>query len=210
MDLDNTLIDRAAGFDRWAADFVSERALPSQSLPVLHGLDDDGRTGRSVFFERLVEALDLPDAPDELVRRYHDEFPRYIPPPEEGLIRALAAVRESGWAICIVTNGGPWQARKIEATGLHDVVDASCISGVIGHSKPNPLILSAAAALVRRQVSPDDWMVGDRADADMLCAHRAGVHGAWIHRGRTWEDPAFAPDLQVDSAGEAVAAIVSP
>ncbi len=65
---------------------------------------------------------------------------------EDASIDALRALRNGGWRIRVVSNGvTAHQARKLEITGVADVVDAVCISEEVGARKPDRRIFEEAA-----------------------------------------------------------------
>jgi putative hydrolase of the HAD superfamily len=144
------------------------------------------------------------------VRKYRSDFPRFIPPPTDETLLALQHARTAGFAICIVTNGGrDMQERKI-ASRLFEAVDGWVISEVIGVRKPDPRILVAAADRVRRQLTAEAWLIGDRAETDIWCAVQAGIRSAWITRGQLWDDRIpYLPTIQAASFGPAVERILA-
>ena len=99
VDLDNTLIDRAGAFGRWAQEFVSE-SLASM-IGKRFGLDGS-------------EAGILAELRAGLVREIV---------PDPAVTRALRDARSSGWAPFVITNGDvEGQERKLRHTGLdHEV-----------------------------------------------------------------------------------------
>lgn len=111
-------------------------------------------------------------------------FEAYVPatlPLLPGVAELLQALRVAGVALGIVTNGTPGRQRaKIAALGL--AMDAVvCADEVVPKPDPAPFRVAAAALGV-----PADQvlMVGDRPDADVAGAHRAGMRAVRVRFGR--------------------------
>jgi FMN phosphatase YigB (HAD superfamily) len=101
------------------------------------------------------------------------------------------------------------QERKVTAP-LAAVVDGCVISETLGVRKPDPAILVAAAKSVERALTPDAWMIGDRAEVDIWCAARARIRSAWISRGARWDDRlAYRPTIQSSSTAAALERILA-
>jgi putative hydrolase of the HAD superfamily len=203
IDLDDSLVDRRAGFGVWAERFCAEHGL-GDAAGWLREIDADGYAPREEFLARIVERFTLEAPVDELLARYRDEYPRCIPPPSAAAFELLAELRARGWKIGVVTNGAHSQGAKLAHTGLAKAVDACCISGVEGFRKPDPRIFRLAAE--RCGASLDGaWMAGDNPHADIGGAHALGLHTIWFRLGRTWAERGFEPTLAVDSLEEALA-----
>ena len=81
-------------------------------------------------------------------------------------------------------------------------MDACCISGAIGIRKPDRRIFQIAAERCDTALS-NAWMIGD-GEADIVGAHRAGIHSIWLHRGRTWLRDDLRPHRTVSTLAEAL------
>ena len=42
------------------------------------------------------------------------------------------------------------------------------------------------------------WLVGDSPEADIGGANALGLPSVWLHRGRRWSDPRYAPTRTAD------------
>lgn len=208
IDLDNTLIDRAAAFRRWAAAFAAARELPPGEADWLADADLDGLAGRDRLAARISDRYDLADGgavvADELRRGLveHIELDPAVP-------AALDAARAAGWITIVVTNGTvAQQEHKLASTGLAGHVTGWVISEGAGVEKPDPAIFALAA---RRAGMPlaGAWMIGDSAAADIGGARQAGLRSVWLRRGRTWTERAFTPTLTAESFPEAIAAVLA-
>ena len=229
VDLDNTLIDRAGAFDRWARGFASERGLAS-SLGVASSLgfasergvaaagggggaadaewlvaaDRDGLESRERLAAMIGERFGL-DARGEagLLAELRGGLVRQLVP-DAAVTRALRDARAAGWVPFVVTNGTvAQQERKLRRAGLDRDVAGWVISEGTGLRKPDPAIFQLAAA---RAGQPLDgaWMIGDSAEADISGARNAGLPGIWLHRGRAWPLATCQPAHVADSFPHAV------
>jgi putative hydrolase of the HAD superfamily len=205
FDLDNTLVDRAATYRRWAERFAIDRGLGPDAVDWLCDADEDGFARRRDVFTDARRHFGLAETADELVAAYwNDYFAFYEPDPATN--SALMRLRSSGWRIGIVTNGPSTQHEKIGRADLLPLVDACCVSEEIGASKPDRRIFDEAFA---RCGHCDDearpgWMVGDAPVHDIGGGRDAGLRTIWMTRGRHWEIAEYSPDFQVSSVAEAV------
>ncbi len=178
-------------------------------------LDRDGVLNRNIWYEDTGAW----EAPRSLA-----EFDLH-----EGVLPALALLRDAGFALFVVSN----QPNVVNGKGSADVLAAQdarlrealaeagvdlaeafyCthhpdFTGECPCRKPSPHFLEHAArshniALAR------SWMVGDRV-TDMQCGRGAGARTAWIHTGQEPDspDPALV-DLMGKSLAEVAAKIRS-
>ena len=144
-DLDDTLIDRAGAFRRWAADFAADHGIPDEGLAWMLDLDNDGHVHRPDYLAAVRERFRLPMTQARLESDYHRVYPEYVRPPAAETLAALRDLRAEGWRVGVVTNGAPSQEAKMRHAGLVDCLDGWAISDVVGVRKPNPAIFRAAA-----------------------------------------------------------------
>lgn len=196
FDLDNTLIDRAAAFRRWATRFCSQRALHDDAVERLIALDGDGYRRRADVFAEARDLFGLAEPVEDLLAAYRRDYVlSYVK--EDVVLGRLTQLRAAGWKIGIVTNGPATQTDKIAITGLADLVDACCVSEVVGAAKPDPVLFQTAARLAGCELR--GWMVGDNPEADIGGAHAVGLNTIWIARGRIWDRSDFAPTKTCES-----------
>jgi HAD superfamily hydrolase (TIGR01549 family) len=208
FDLDNTLVERDRFFAEWAEAFVSDRHLERvPTLAILREADEDGSAPRTLFFERVRASLMLAEPTDRLVDDYwRDQIARYRC--DEETIAGLQHLRQAGYRLGIATNGGARQLDKIRACGLKGLVDAICVSQMVGAAKPDPRIFQAVAEGCG--VSLDDaWVVGDRPETDIAGAVAIGARSVWITRGKVWVEADFTPTLTAHRVAEAMALLIS-
>jgi putative hydrolase of the HAD superfamily len=206
FDLDNTLVDRTAVFERWAHDFIAAHDLPPDAMGVLEQLDGDGVVWREVFFADVAARFALTTPVDELVAAYRADYVHYYGP-DPRVVAAIAELRGAGWTTGIVTNGPPTQIDKVALVGLADLFDAVVVSEIERVRKPDPAIFVLAATRTGAPIA-GGWMVGDHPENDIVGGHGAGLRTVWIHRGRTWDPALPAPDVVVADLPAAVAAIL--
>ena len=208
VDLDNTLIDRAGAFDRWAREFVSARGGGAADAQWLVTADRDGTESRQRLAAMIGERFGLDGRGEAgLLADLRGGLVRQIVP-DNAATRALRAARAAGWVPFVVTNGAvEQQERKLRHTGLDKEVAGWVISEGVGMRKPDPEIFRLAAA---RAGQPLDggWMIGDSAEADINGARNAGLPGIWLPRGRRWPLTAFEPSHTADSFPRAVGIVL--
>jgi putative hydrolase of the HAD superfamily len=197
-DLDNTLLDRAAGYRAWAAHYVASLGRDPDEVEWLVAIDGDGMRPREPIFEevRARWGLDTPVA--ELVRRYRSEYPAFLPAVDPEAARRLAGLRSRGWTVAIVSNGPPSQRVKVERCGLLPLVDVVVISDELGVSKPDRRIFEVAAREAGAAID-EAWLIGDNPEADMAAAVEMGIPGIWLRRGRSWTEPGWRPYATAES-----------
>jgi putative hydrolase of the HAD superfamily len=210
-DLDNTLIDRAGAFDRWAREFVSARAGSAADVQWLVAADRDGTESRERLAAMIGERFGLGlDGRGQagLLAELRGGLVRQIVP-DDAVTRALRAARAAGWVPFVVTNGTvEQQERKLRHTGLDKELAGWVISEGAGMRKPDPEIFRLAAAQAGQPLD-GAWMIGDSAEADISGARNAGLPGIWLHRGRRWPLTAFEPAHVADSFPRAVEIILA-
>jgi putative hydrolase of the HAD superfamily len=209
LDLDNTLIDRAAAFRRWAVAFAAAQGAPSAEADWLVEEDGDGFKPRERFAAEIREHFGLTgrQEDDVLAELRAGVVENIVLDP--GLPDALERARAAGWDRIVVTNGTvPQQERKLRHTGLVHQVDGCVISEGVGVRKPDPRIFRLAAE--RAGTSLDGaWMIGDSPEADIQGAVNAGISSVWLRRDRPWTITDFKPTLTKDSCVEAIGALIA-
>jgi len=208
LDLDNTLIDRAALFRGWAADFLERHRLDTRDVDWLVERDGDGLVAKDVFFDQVRARYGLHATTAALQADYYARYPAFTVPPSAATVEALATVRERRWRLGIVTNGPPMQDAVVDNAGLRTLVDTVCVSATVGLRKPDPAIFLLAA----EQCGADaggNWMIGDSPGHDIAGAFAAGMRAGWIARGRSWTAAGDRPTLIADDVPRAVTMLLA-
>lgn len=204
-DLDNTLIDRASAFGRWAKEFAGREGLGAGAADIIEDLDGDGFTPRREWAAAVLARFSLKGDVDVFVDQFFSEFCSSVRCADD-VLAALVRFRSNGWRIGIVTNGGPTQELKIRSAGLDQAVDTWCVSSIVGVAKPDPRIFALAAERCGMPLA-GGWMVGDTPEADIAGAAAVDLRTAWISRGRSWVHPEVQPDVTATAFCDALAAI---
>jgi len=98
----------------------------------------------------------------------------------KGIFEVLEAIRKEEYRIGMIANGDSAGIRSIiETTGLQDYFDVIVISEEVGTEKPYQRIFEVT--LAKLGVKPENAvMVGNKIDADILGANRAGMKSVWF------------------------------
>jgi len=209
VDLDNTLIDRAGAFGRWAREFASARGGSAADAQWLVAADRDGLEQRERLAAVISERFGLDNFGEAgLLAELRGGLVRQVIP-DGAVAGALRDARAAGWVPFVVTNGTvEQQERKLRHAGLDREVAGWVISEGAGIRKPDPGIFRLAAARAGQSLD-GAWMIGDSAEADIGGARSAGLPGVWLHRGRPWPLAAFRPDHAAGSFPSAVSIVLS-
>jgi putative hydrolase of the HAD superfamily len=204
VDLDNTLIDRAGAFARWAREFTVARGGGLVDEQWLVAADRDGFESRERLAGLIRERFRLDgDAEAELLAELRAGLVRQLVY-DDAVTGSLRTARAAGWVPFVVTNGTvPQQERKLRHTGLDREVAGWVISEGAGIRKPDPEIFRLAAAKAGQPLD-GAWMIGDSAEADISGARLAGLEAVWLHRGRPWPLTTFQPGHTAGSFAGAV------
>jgi putative hydrolase of the HAD superfamily len=95
---------------------------------------------------------------------------------------ALAALRERGVRLVVVSNWDVSLHERLAETGLAPLVDGAVASAEIGAAKPDPAIFRHALELAGGVVPGQALHVGDTLDADFEGARAAGLDAVLLAR----------------------------
>ena len=209
VDLDNTLIDRAGAFGRWAREFAAARGGSAADAQWLVAADRDGLEPRERLAAIISERFGLGGCGEAgLLAELRGGLVRQVIP-DGAVAGALRGARAAGWVPFVVTNGTvQQQERKLRHAGLDREVAGWVISEGAGIRKPDPGIFRLAAARAGQSLD-GAWMIGDSAEADIGGARSAGLPGVWLHRGRPWPLTAFRPGHTAGSFPRAVSIVLA-
>lgn len=209
-DLDNTLSDRAASFNRWATSYLTERfgAASDEMLAAMIQADGDGLTDKRHAASEFARVLGLNQIEEaEIIKVMRAGTLEHLAP-TPGVNEALDRATAAGWRPFVVTNGNvAQQERKVALLGLADHITGMVISEGVGVAKPDPQIFRIAAEQAGG-VLDDAWMIGDSLASDIAGGYAAGLNTIWLHRGRELPVAGPQPTIVADSVIEAIDRII--
>jgi HAD superfamily hydrolase (TIGR01549 family) len=100
--------------------------------------------------------------------------------PVAGARETIAALRERGVRLAILTNGwSPLQQKKVARVLGDHAIEPILVSDELGALKPAPAAFDALVAALGTDPS-DAWYVGDNPVVDVAGAIAAGLRGVWF------------------------------
>ncbi|TWE07400.1 HAD superfamily hydrolase (TIGR01509 family)/HAD superfamily hydrolase (TIGR01549 family) [Rudaeicoccus suwonensis] len=200
FDLDDTLVDHTGAIDRVFIALAEERSWGAEGLAFLRA--EQARPVDNIeSLNLIIEKYGTGETPDQLADLLND---RVLDASImfDGVLTALARLRDAGWALALVTNGYEVSQRRKLRDGLLELFDTLCFSGTQGVWKPDPRIFVAAAA--NAGFPPESaWVVGDSWGNDVAGAAAVGARSIWVSHGRTPPTSPFAADVIVPTAVDA-------
>ena len=94
--------------------------------------------------------------------------------PIPGALEIVAAAKEAGYRVAVVSNADGHVARDLEAAGFGELFETIIDSTVVGVSKPDPAIFDPALDALGVEAS-EAWYVGDSALFDLQGSRNAGL-----------------------------------
>lgn len=181
LDIDNTLVDRAAAYDAYAWRLLEKAGLPgdAERHARLVAIDAGCYCPRPRWAKETEAALpELGWTYLQIWRDFETQVIELMPDP--AAIREALAPLKGRVALVACTNGPPkLQNAKIDRGGLRDLLDDAVISGDLGVRKPAADMFLEAAR--RGGAEPDDAiMVGDNASHDIAGAQACGIRTAFV------------------------------
>jgi putative hydrolase of the HAD superfamily len=131
---------------------------------------------RHAFTDLGLDRLDVADS----LANYYRAIRAEAIAPYPGAIETLAAIRDRGIPMALLTNGEARnQRRSVETHALEQYFRCIVIEGEFGTGKPDERVFRHALSAVG--VQPDGvWMVGDSLEADIAPAVELGMHTVWV------------------------------
>ena len=171
---------------------------PPMAFPGRRGADLD-RAERGwwrAVVERVTRAAggvpDLDAYFDRLYAHYASAPAWRVYPEVPGV---LAALRERGIALAVVSNFDSRLPPLLDALGLAAFFDAVVCSGAAGAAKPDSAIFAHALEVLGVEAS-EALHVGDSPEADYEGARAAGIEALLVERGATARRAGSIPDLR--------------
>ena len=227
IDLDDTIIDDTGSMEQCWVEVCDRAATSLDGMTgerLFAAIDarrdwfwsdpDRHREGRLQLRETTVRivtvgltdlGIDSPDLAREIGETYRDvrdERLALFP----GALDTLAALREAGVRLAMITNGATEPQRaKIERFELAGYFDCIIVEGEFGAGKPERRVYEHA--LESLGVAPDQaWCIGDNLEWDVAAPMALGVYGIWHDPQQTGlpADTPVEPDRIVHSLSELV------
>lgn len=180
FDLDDTLVDSAAGIDGWFVELTEQRGLGPEGLAFLR--EEQRRpVSPEETFRAIVDRFGFAETPREMRRLFWERWPHLVPA-FDGVPENLARLREQGWRTALLTNGREDQQRPKMRDGLGGFFDVLCFAHDEPVCKPDP----EAFRLVGRRAGVElagGWMVGDSLADDVEPAAALGMSTVWVSGG---------------------------
>ena len=173
LDLDNTLLDRAAAFRAAAREFLRQLDAPASDEDWLLDADQEGRAPRREIAQSIKARYGLTLPADDLAEALRDAVVRHSR--LDPLVAcAIEIAGNAGWVPVIVSNGMERQQEaKIRSSGLDQFVADWVISEEAGVSKPDPRIFAIAAE--RLGVAPAEIVFLDDLPENVDAARAFGL-----------------------------------
>lgn len=220
FDLDDTLIGRQAAFELTAREFYdSQPAIHDteswdDALAFFQTLSPLGAINMHMAMRRVVERWPgVRLEPTEFLVWFYETLASHVRP-LPGVEQMLHQLNDRGYPWGIITNGLKFQVRKLEGSGLVELVPFTIVSRLFGVDKPDPSIFHAG--LTRLQASfegLDDLaaaevlMVGDNPYTDILGGHKTGMATAWVRTSYAYPNDVDPASVVIDSVTELRAAL---
>ncbi|MGG6893740.1 HAD family hydrolase [Rhizobium sp. BR 315] len=217
FDLDETLVDRRSSAAKFLkvqyrelvaqqfGDAVSEEQYAARYFK----LEEEGLVKKSDLYPALVSSLGLPsEAFGPLLDHFRLRYPE-MARPMLGAYEALQDLRKLGLPCAIISNGeGIVQRKKIEVTGIADLIEFALISGELGIRKPDRQIFEMAADRLGL-LSAECVFIGDNPTADVMGALNAGMSAVYFGDIKIWPGELPKPPRACSSLGDIVALITT-
>ena len=189
FDLDNTLFDRSAAFESWAAAFAESRGLGRSAVAMLCEADEDGFASRDAVFSAARARLNLATRPKPSLPSTAATTSDSSTPIRQPWAR-WSRRRARGIRVGVITNGPSTQHEKIERLGLLPLLDGMCVPRRNSGAEKSRTIesstrQSAAVAVRSSRSKPDGWSAtrppmtspGDMGLASRPCGFPAAAPG---------------------------------
>ena len=121
--------------------------------------------------------------------------------PFDGALEALAALRQRGHRVGLITNGSAaFQRKKLSRFALEPLFEIIVIEGELGFGKPDRRVFNAALAHFDAHTA-QCCMIGDNLEADIGGARELGITAVWhdAHGTGLPQQPIATPDRVIRS-----------
>jgi putative hydrolase of the HAD superfamily len=198
FDVDDTLFDRRAAFEKWLNQYIHNilcRSGDKIQNKILRRIDhfDGVRYGsKKELIENVIELFPPPTGSTYNASIAYSEFFE-LNTLSSDAVAVLDFLDQLHFPFGIVTNGTKRQLEKVQKLGLFDRTPCVFISDIFGCAKPDkPIFLAAADCL--RYAPQQILFVGDNPINDIYGAGNAGMRTAWLPNNQPW--PTNLPNLK--------------
>jgi len=210
LDMDDTILDDSATveecWDRTCAAFAPKAGVEAAPLRAAVQAEKDWfwsdrdrhRAGRldldaaraSILAGALRRLGREADGVPLEAARFYARCRKAAVRPFPGALEALAAFRDRGARLALITNGASdVQREKIARFGLAPFFEGIFIEGEMGFGKPDDRVFHRALEAVGAAPA-DAWVVGDNLEWEIAPAKRLGMGAVWVDAaGRGLEIP---------------------
>ncbi len=210
FDLDDTLIDRSSAYEYAYRCFYDDTPAIhnttgwEEALEFFWSLSPwSASDPRDAFLAIREHWPGITGSADEYEIYYYERLIKGMRPfPEALKIAEILNKRKVKWGI--ITNGGPYQRRKLAATTFDKVAPFFIISSEFGVYKPNSEIFLEGARMLDVSHTSNILFVGDNPYTDIEGAHSVGMFTAWLSAGRQYPLDAPKPDYIFMSIGDTI------
>ena len=209
FDLDNTLLDREALFQRVAEAFCDEHLAARHSVTRNEAVelmvlwDEDGYGDRQAMRRRWLSEWPDTGLDEESLATWYGSAMDRLARPDAEVNAFLTQLNEQSMPWGIVTNGDTSRQRgKCRGAGLDRLAPFIIVSEEAGYEKPDSRIFGDALRAAGLTASERTLVVGDSPTADIDGAKRFGMQAAWIRRGRDYPADLLPPDHVIDRVTE--------
>lgn len=206
FDLDDTLIDRAAAYEKFFREFydqspdINGSTSWDDALEFFWSLSPNNATNpREAILEIQKRWPGVEGDPESHTHRYFSGVSSHVTP-LPGAMQFVDDLNATRLPWGIVTNGSQYQHMKVENAGMKDRVTFVLATEIFGFNKPAPEVFHEAYRLLdRSEITYEEILfVGDNPYTDIIGAHAVGMKTAWIRLGRDYPSDAPAPDLVIE------------
>lgn len=214
FDLDNTLVDRKAAFDRFTERLIDKYMLidneedKRDAKEYIRIADRNGYRSKRELYSELHSYFQWNEGvtAEHLLAYWFSEF-FSCTVLMDGALEVLERLKGSGVKLGLITNGSVQsQNSKIDRVGLRSYFDAIVVSDEVQVKKPDPAIFEIA--LQRLGIEPSAAVyVGDHPVNDILGAKKAGLLPIWLKGAEPWDEGVEPHDMAVEHLSEIFAII---
>lgn len=194
-DIDGTILDflasqaasmRARFFEYGFGDLSDEGLELYSSINQRHweALEREECTKAEVLINRFIDFFKEMNIDTSVAELFNEDYENGIPNTIVFIENALDILKElkPNYKQYAVTNGAlSVQSRRLQDSGLNDVLDGAFISDAIGFEKPSIKFFNKVLAEIEPCELDEILIVGDSLTSDMKGGNNAGIKTCWYN-----------------------------